>query len=169
MKLVTKVIHLLIVGLCVTIIIYPLMHELSHELISLIMGNKIVMIRILPSPYVICEMHNMSNIKLIIIGISGTLIPYIICLILPEKLFWMGYIKLILLGTATLSMIISAISSILFILNTPISNDDITIILNIIPEGAIFITMLSLLLSTYSIRRLIKSKAISRVLNYLSI
>lgn len=60
MRYFIKAIGLLVVGLLVAIIGYPILHELGHAVIALIVGARVVEINIIPLPNVLCDVENID-------------------------------------------------------------------------------------------------------------
>lgn len=60
-----------------------------------------------PLPSVVCNVEMMSNTGMFFIAISGTLIPLLLCIALKSKMFWINYIKILIIVISILSFLIS--------------------------------------------------------------
>ena len=78
MKDIIKIIKMAVVLLTIAIIIYPFTHELGHTLACIMLGAEVLEFRILPIPYVLCNITFMNKIDNIIIGNAGNIFPAII-------------------------------------------------------------------------------------------
>ncbi len=98
---------MVLVGLLVAVLVYPFLHEGGHSLAAFIVGADVVEFEILPVPYIMCNVSEQTNVQQIIIGISGTLVPTFIAVLIPNKWFWSWYFRFLLLGISLLSFLIS--------------------------------------------------------------
>lgn len=161
-----KAIGLLVVGLLVAIIGYPILHELGHAVIALIVGARVIEINILPLPNVLCNVENVDCASMVAIGLSGMIVPLLISTIIKSKLFLAWYANYIVKVISLLAFIISAISSVCFMVGKPLPNDDITQILIVWSGGESMCLLLSIALAAITIRMLILEKPIERCLVY---
>lgn len=96
-KDIETVIGIGLIALLMSILFYPLLHETGHIISSLIVGGKIVKFNMIPPASVICDMKNVSDIGIIIVGISGNLFPTIVCILMytvNKYTFWFWYTRL---------------------------------------------------------------------------
>ena len=156
MKDILKCIGLLIVGLFVSVIGYPFLHETCHTIIALVVGAKVIDFSLLPLPYVTCEISITNDFGLILIGLAGMYLPMIFSLIIRPKSFWLWYGLLLTKGICLLSFIISLVSIILYNFGIKVSNEDIVQIMDVRSEGDLILAILmilSMLIVFYSIIR----------------
>lgn len=126
-----NVFGIIIIGLITAIFIYPFLHEGAHLITAFIFRADIKEFCLLPTPYVVCNTANLSNIKQSIIGLSGMTFPPIMALIITKRWFWSWYIRFLILGISLLAFLISAFTLILpqgFELNP---QDDIIQVINL--------------------------------------
>lgn len=107
MKYYFKLFMLLPVGLFTAIIIYPVLHEISHSICAIAFGARVVKFSLFPLPNVLCNVGMMTNEKLFFVAVSGTLFPLFLCMIIRSKSFWVNYIKMLIVGISILSFFIS--------------------------------------------------------------
>ncbi|WP_294953123.1 hypothetical protein [uncultured Eubacterium sp.] len=107
MKYYFKLFMLLPVGLFTAIIIYPFLHELSHSMCAIAFGANVVNFSLFPLPSVVCSFETMSNARMFFIAISGTIIPLLLCIAVRSKIFWINYIKILIIVISILSFLIS--------------------------------------------------------------
>ncbi len=103
-------IGILLLGILVTVFIYPLLHEGGHFLTAYLIGADIVDIELLPIPFVMCNIAELTRIQQFFIGISGMFLPLIIAVLMPHKQFWSWYIRFLLLDISLLAFGISAVT-----------------------------------------------------------
>ncbi len=169
MKDATKAIGLFVVGLSVSAIGYPVMHECGHSIIAVLVGAKVVEINIFPMPSILLEMVNVDDTSIVAIGLSGALLPFFISAIIKPKWFWGWYANFIVKGISFLAFIISTISTASFMIGKPLPNDDITQILTIWSGGQWFCLILSFSLVVLTFTRLIQERPLIRCIQYFGV
>ena len=162
MKDAMKFIGLFVVGLIMVVFIYPIIHELSHSIVATILGVKIVEITIFSSPSVLCNIEGVNSTCVTIIGLSGIILPFLFSIIIRPRNFWMWYANFIVQGISTLSFLISIISILLFVVDMPMINDDITQILLINPSTVLWLFILSFILFIIAVTIIVKAKPFRR-------
>lgn len=90
MKLTIKVTALFLVGLFIAVIVYPVMHELSHSVTAMLVGAEVVEINLFPLPNVLCDVAGIDEIGIVFIGLSGMIIPFFISAVFKPKSFGFG-------------------------------------------------------------------------------
>lgn len=166
MKIMLKSIGLLITGLLVAVIIYPLLHELGHSIMAVLVGASVLELKLFPIPYVLCSTEGMDMVGQVVIGTGGIILPLIISQIKVRFNFWLWYTQLLLKGISVLALIISAISTILFMKGNPLPNDDTTQILQIWPNGIWIILLLSVGMSVIISVSIVKEKPLIKCTNF---
>lgn len=101
------------IGLFIAIILYPFLHESGHSLAAFVVGADVIEFRVLPVPYVMCNVASLTEIQQMIIGVSGMALPVIIALVIPKRWFWTWYIRFVLLGISLLAFTISVVTLLL--------------------------------------------------------
>lgn len=113
MKDLLKVIFTMIIGLTIAIVIYPFIHELGHFIACKLVGAEVSKFSVLPA-FVECNILNLSKHDIISIGVSGNLLPTIICiimtLIVKPKNIYVWYIKTHFTFTCWLSWVLSLVN-----------------------------------------------------------
>lgn len=158
MKYYFKLFMLLPVGLFTAIIIYPFLHELSHSICAMAFGANVVNFSLFPLPSVVCNVEMMSNIKMFFIAISGTVIPLLLCIVIRSKIFWINYIKILIIGISILSFFIS-IFGFAFAPEILLNQDDIVRFSAMITRGNIIslaICIIGILVSLITLFRVLK-------------
>ena len=147
MKFTIKISGLFIVG-AIAVLIYPVLHELSHSVMCVFLGAEIIEINIFPYPSVLCRVSNVDMIGTIAIGISGMILPYAFVNIIKVKNFWLWYAAYMVKVISVLTFIVSTISSFCFFAGNPWPNDDTTQILMMWGDNKwiflVFLTILSI-------------------------
>lgn len=166
MRDIIKGFGLLIVGLIVAIIIYPIAHESGHALFALLVGADEVSIRIFPTPYTVCNIIEVHKFGHIIIGFGGILFPALLSLFTYRKFFWIWYANFVFKLITIWSLLISIISCAMFVCGGPMKNDDITQILTIWPKGYYLSIFSLIIIFTLLVVVTIKEKPFKRCFNY---
>lgn len=166
MKDILKGLGLLIVGLIVAIIVYPIIHEIGHAFFAYLVGADVISVRILPTPFTICNIKEIHTVGQIIIGFGGILFPVFLSFFHLRKFFWIWYANIVFKLITIWSVIIGIISGILFINGYPMKNDDITQILMIWPNGDIISILSLIIIFAFLIIFTIKEKPLKRCLDY---
>lgn len=169
MKDTIKAIGLFIVGLFVAVIVYPVMHELAHSLVAILVGARIEEINILPMPSVLCDVRMVDATGIVAIGMSGMLLPYFLSAVIKPKSFWMWYANYIVKGISALAFVISTISTVCFLTGNPLPNDDTTQTLMIWSDGKWICLTISLGLAIFAIVRMIKERPLVRCVRHFDI
>ena len=85
---------------------YPALHELGHSLATLMFGGKVIEFHLLPLPNMLCDGSSVGNARLVIIGICGMLIPFLISISFKPKHFTLWYVMQLIKGISSLAFAI---------------------------------------------------------------
>lgn len=163
MEVMMKVIQSIFItflGLIVAVLFYPFLHEFGHSLATMLVGGNIKEFVLFPLPYVVCELNEITNVQIVIIGLSGMLFPIIFSFVIHSNNFWLWLIGLYLNVICFISFVISFISCIKYVLSKPIINEDITQILDITSGNAWIWMMFFLVFAVLITMQIIKSHPI---------
>lgn len=169
MKDVLKYIGLLTVGLFVAIVVYPFLHECGHSIMAILVGAKVVEFNLLPLPYVMCDVSEVTATGQAMIGLGGIIIPYILPGFIKTKKFWSWYAMFLVRGISLYAVIISLFAAILYFFEIRIANEDIVQVLELFPNRVWLCIIAFVLMIIYSITAIVKGKPILRCLNYFNI
>lgn len=161
-----KAIGLFVVGLFVAVIAYPVMHELAHSFVAILVGARVVEINILPMPSVLCDVRSVDSTGMVAIGMSGMLLPYFLSAVIKPKSFWMWYSNYIVKGISAIAFIISTISTLCFLTGNPLPNDDTTQTLMTWSDGKWICLVISFSLAILAIVRLLQEKPLANCIKY---
>ena len=126
MKIIVKRIStMLIVGLVVTIAVYPILHELGHSIVAILFGAEVLEFHIFPYPNVLCNIKSVSSIGIVVISIGGGVLPILFAMRSPHQ-FIGWYTCFTIRWICVLSYFIGIVSVVLFQLGIPVQNEDIT-------------------------------------------
>lgn len=164
-----KTINLAFLGLVVAIVIYPMIHELGHSLFALCTGSRVLEITFFPLPSVLCSVEKHNFIAVVLAGLGGLLLPFVITLTPPPKKFFGWYIWFIIKGISLLSFVISIVSLFLFQSGNPLENDDITQLMRYAPQYANSYYTIIVGLMFVTCIHIIKSNPIKRCKDYFDI
>lgn len=168
MKDFLKIIGIIFVGLFSAVIIYPILHEVGHSLIALIVGAKVVEFNLFPLPNVMCDVLNVENTGLVAIGLGGIIIPYLVSFILKPNLFWIWYANTIVRGISLLALVISVVSIIMWLNGNIVQNEDIVQVLTVFNDGARLFLIIFALMIIYGVIRIITDKPLITINEYFS-
>ena len=169
MKDALKCFGLLAVGLLTAIFLYPFLHELGHTCAAIIFGRQVCDFRLFPIPSVMCEMDVANKLAIIVVGLSGMLLPYLVSLVPPRKTFWIWYLWLIISGISLLSFSVSIAGIFMYVSGSPMANEDITQIMKFADEY--YVLYLAILIVLFIIRsvQVVRSKPIKRCMKYFGV
>ena len=102
-------------------------------------GGKVVEFHLLPLPNVLCEIHSISNIGIVIIGISGMAFPLIVTMIISKKAFAFWYISQVIIGISAYAFFISVVSLIMARFGFQTPNEDVIKVIQTVPNSEIFL------------------------------
>lgn len=166
MKDTIKAIGLFVVGLFVAVIAYPVMHELAHSLVAILVGARIIEINILPMPSVLCEVGSVDSAGIVAIGMSGMLLPYFLSAVFKPKNFWLWYANYVVKGISALAFTISTISTMCFLTGNPLPNDDTTQTLMTWSNGKWICLTISLGFAIFAIIRMIQERPLAHCMRH---
>ena len=164
-----KAIGLFVVGLTVAVIVYPVIHELAHSLVAIAVGARVVEINILPVPSVLCDVKSVDSTGMVAIGMGGMLLPYFLSAVIKPKNFWIWYANYIVKGISALAFVISTISTVCFLVGSPLPNDDTTQTLLTWSGGKWICLVISFGLTILAIVRLIQEKPLDHCIRYFDV
>lgn len=152
-----KYVILFLLGIGTALFVYPFFHESGHVLALLLFGEEILSIEFFPLPNVTCKMSDMTNkVELFTVGLAGELLPFIIAAVTSCKGFWDWYFRLSMRLICLISFVISLISIQFYKTGTVFQQDDIVKIISNFPQYTFICAVLLILLSTVTIRLIIK-------------
>lgn len=169
MKDALKCFGLFAVGLLTAIFLYPFLHELGHTISAITLGNNICDFRLFPTPSVMCEMDITNKPAIIVVGLSGMLLPYLVSLVPPRKNFWIWYLWLNISGISLLSFSVSIAGIFMYVSGSPMVNEDITQIMNISDEYYVFYLAILVVFSVFRSVQIIRTKPIKRCMKYFDV
>ncbi len=165
-QFVPKMIFILLIGLWVAVFLYPLLHELSHVLFTILFGGQIRSVSFWPTPSVLCELQSHDRLQVTLIGLSGIICPVLISLLPSPRCFaaWYTRFHLLLVNAfGTLSYLFFAIC---FLAGHPLQNNDITTILTHAPASFPFIVPLLFVCFVFLCIAIRRSAPVSTILNF---
>lgn len=169
MKDILKYAGLLLLGLFVAVIGYPLLHETGHWITAILFGAEVTDFKLFPLPYVICKTPIDNKASLVFTGLSGLYLPAVLSLIIRPKSFWLWYGNLIVNGICLLSFIISLAAVILYSFGITVANEDVIQILMLRGKGSIALAISAISAIAVMSYSIIKQKPINRIINYFEI
>ncbi len=169
MKDFTKIFGIMFFGLLTATLIYPILHEVGHSAIAVLVGAKVKDFNIFPLPSVACDIFEISDIGIIAIGLGGNLVPYLISFLLKPKSFWGWYTNSIVRGICLLATTISAVSVILWLNGITVKNEDVVQILNTVSSDASVFVILFTIMLIYGIKQITVDKPFKKICKYFNI
>lgn len=169
MKDAVKLLGVLFFGLLTAVIIYPFLHETGHSIAAVLLGAEVLEFNLSPLPNVLCNMTNLRDVSITIVGLNGLLFPpffSVVILKLFGNSFWGEYISFVLNGISLFASFLSVLAVIFFYLGNPIKNEDVTQILHIYPDSGIAILIIAIFITIYLMITIILRKPIQRCLEY---
>ena len=168
MKDTIKFIGLFVVGLITAVFVYPIMHELGHLIVALLLDVKIIDINLFPLSYIICDFEGIGDLGVAAVGLGGALLPFIVSCVVKPNNFWLWYSNVLIQFISLLSFLVSGISAIVFIFtnSTLTVTDDVVQMLNLSPKNQWFVMLFIVLLTAVATIKLMRSKLFTRVLQY---
>lgn len=158
-----KCIGLFAVGLFTAVIGYPLLHEFGHSAAALLVGAKIIDFRLLPVPYITCEMTVVRRGGQILIAAAGSIFPVIFSLFFRPKRFWLWYGNLVMRGICLLSFAISIAAVCLYDFGIVMENEDVVRALEVMENGRFFIVVSAAFLMAFTVVTVVKQRPLERI------
>ena len=159
-----KNIGIFVIPLFISIIIYPLLHEIGHIVVAISLGSKVLEINLLPIPNIICE-NSSSNIHNFLIGFGGIILPVMIAMSIKTKKFWIWYANFILKFICLLSVLISTLS-IIFDNSKLFEQDDMRTVISLLHSGKFFCLIIILCLTLILSINIYRENLLNRCLIY---
>ncbi len=122
---------ILISGLFVAVVIYPILHEAGHIIVMLITGIKIEEISLFNGFSILCRINSTEKINAVVAGYGGILFPVIVSFITNPKSFVLWYMLFVLKIINLISVVFSFCSLGTHYLGIPLEHNDISAILKI--------------------------------------
>ncbi len=169
MKDALKVAAITIVGLFIAVIFYPILHEGGHSLAAVIAGAEVKEFNLFPLPNVLCDVQAVTIPGLILIGLNGMILPFLIVSVVQPRKFWSWYVCFILRGICLLSFGISLIAIILYWSGTQMANEDIMQVIGFAPSFSILYALGLAGLIVWDIVLVVKSKPIRQCLEFFNL
>ncbi len=165
MKDILKCMGLLVIGLFVSVIVYPVLHEGGHFIAAVLTGGDVVEVRLFPVSYIKCKASE-TNSNMVIIGLGGMFLPMFLSLLFNSKNFWVWYGILLTKGICVLSFFISILSIVLYDLGVVLEDQDIVKVLTFWEEGLPFFIVLMILSLIISICSIVLQRPVYKIAEY---
>lgn len=159
----TKTLIMAVSSLTVAVLIYPMTHEMGHALATLMVGGKIVEFHLLPLPYVLSDISGVSKAGVVLIGLSGIILPLFISAVMRVRRFIAWYNVLIYKGIVLLSFITSETALVLYNAGIKDSNDDAVKVIEYWRGGETLLLMLFAIIIGIVVLSLITERPIERI------
>lgn len=169
MKDAMKIVAITIVGLIIAVIVYPFLHEGGHSLAAVIVGAKVEEFNLYPLPNVLCSVQPVGTMGLVVIGISGMLLPFLLTAMIQPKRFWSWYICFTTRGICLLSFVIAFFAVAVFQTDLKMVNEDITQVMQLTPDYKGLYVIVLLCLIAWDIFLVIKSHPIRRCMEFFNL
>lgn len=166
MKDAMKIAAITIVGLIIAVIVYPVLHEGGHSLAAVIVGAKVEEFNLYPLPNVLCNVQSVGPVGLVIIGLSGMLLPFLLTVLIQPRKFWSWFICFATRGICILSFVISLYAAAVFQTGLKMVNEDMTQVMQLAPDyKGLFVVVLMCLL-VWEIFLVVKSHPIRQCMDF---
>lgn len=165
MKDILKCIGILFVGLFVSIILYPLLHETGHYIVTVLAGGRVADFNLLPVPSVVCEVTKVGDFGKIFIALGGIGIPFFISMLFNPENFWLWYINLLIKGISVYAILLSAIAVFSYMNGVIWDGEDIILVLQITSKELYWL-LIFISMTVFGIGRIFKEKPILRCCEY---
>lgn len=117
------------------IVVYPSMHEIAHALVAWAVGAEVKAVHVFSEPQVLCDLRNVNDVGTVLIGWSGCVLPLVFSLLLRPRHFWIWYAVFVLRGISVFACALAEVSVWMFVCGRPMTNDDITQLLQLCPQS----------------------------------
>ena len=161
-----KILYIIVVGLLVSMFIYPILHESGHLLATLAFGGSVGKVSIFPAAYTECDVLSISALGKAVIGLSGMIFPMLFSWV-RFKNFYVWYPVFVLRGIIFLSFAISAVSIGLFYNGTIVENEDVVQVLRICSEHTVMTIASVIVMAVLSAVLILTDHPIKRFFDYL--
>lgn len=125
---------LLMIGLFAATVLYPFLHEFGHILALKFFGGQVANISLFPTQAITCGTRDISATGQIIIGLFGAFFPIIVSLILKPKRITTKYLTVFLKTINIICLSANTVFAFFYKIGMPISDNDITTVLDIKPS-----------------------------------
>ena len=169
MKDVIRLFGVLILGLIVAIFCYPFLHETGHAIAIILSGAELYEFRVLPIPYISCNVYSIGNVQQCLIGIAGMIFPFLISFFIGRNNFWMWLVSLLIKGISALAFAISYLAVLCYETDILWVNEDIVKVVQISEIKSSFWLLFSLVMFCFAVIVLYYEKPIERFKNYFEI
>lgn len=166
MKDAMKIAAITIVGLIIAVIVYPFLHEGGHSLAAVIVGAKVEEFNLYPLPNVLCSVQSVGTMGLVVIGISGMLLPFLLTAIIQPRRFWSWYVCFTTRGICLLSFAIALYAVAVFQTDLKMVNEDITQVMQLAPDYKGLYVVILLGLMAWDILLVVKSHPIRQCMKF---
>ncbi|MCD8047342.1 MAG: hypothetical protein LUD80_01970 [Clostridiales bacterium] len=131
LKMFIKGVGMLVVGLSVAVLLYPLLHEGGHTLAALAVGAEVRDFRLFPLPSILCNAAGLDAGAMAMVGIGGMTLPLLLSLAVAPRSFWPWYVVTLLRGINILSLVIAAATTLSYLSGHLLPQEDITVVLDV--------------------------------------
>ncbi len=124
MKLFFKLAYMCLLGIMVTVIWYPVLHEMGHLFASVILGGTDINVQLFPVPFVSAMMTNPTKYHYTIVGLAGLVLPMTAFVCRPKR-FTVWFINEIVKCNVVISWLLSTVAIVCMICGKEWCNEDI--------------------------------------------
>lgn len=166
MRDIFKCVALFTVGLLMSAVVYPLLHEAGHSIVALTIGAKVREFSLFPLPYVVCQLSSGDKVSEVFIGLGGILMPYLLSMQFRAKSFWLWYANLLIKSISVYASLLSATAIILRNFGVSWQDDDVIQVLSAFPNGDRLLLLMLITMSIYGIANIISDKPLQKCVSY---
>ncbi len=156
MKMAGKGITVCILGLLGAGALYPFSHELGHTIFTLLIGGTVTDFSLFPVAHIQCQLQSLHPFAVAVIGLGGSLFPFLLTLFPSPKGFYFWYVLLVLKLCCLISFMISLVALFLFPFGILIPQEDITPLMQYAPQwhlGYCFVLLGLFLITVIQIKK----------------
>lgn len=169
MKDAVKMLVLTVYGLLIVLIVYPMMHEFGHMIVTAVCGGNVKYFALFPLPNVLCDISKVSDVGMSLIGMAGIFIPFIFSVTIRFNNFICWYGSFIFRGIVLLSMMISCAVILMSLFGFVDENDDMIKVLMYWDKGEPWLLSLLLFAAVVTIVRIVTEHPIKRICQHFGI
>lgn len=166
MRVVFRGIILLFAGLVVAVVVYPVLHECGHAFFAFVAGVKVEEINLFSEFSVICSVDKTESAEAVFVGYGGIIIPVIFSCLFVSDIFILRYMNFVLKAINLISLAYSGCAAVLFFLDVPVYQNDVTTMLSISSDSIFFTVVIIIVCTGAVVHSIIRSKLSDDLLRF---
>ena len=163
MKILFHILIMILLAVLVMLFIYPALHEAAHALTAIFCDAEVVDVQVFPTAHTDIIAEHYNRIEMILMTMSGGVVPLLVLFCLPQGTYYIYYIKLVVALISASGAVISLIYVFLHLKGIDNMYDDAVRLLIYYPDTELIVLIILVVQISVSLLYCFLTKPLTRM------